>query len=150
MQAVNALPKSLTTEHYVDVITLLYKLENCEHFEGMDEYIRKLQSAKAAILDIQAEIDSLNADILEYMYPFEDITLKNKVTVDQIVLRYEALSEYDRAQIDRYEDVIKTKTKLDNQVRAIAIGCVLLLVGAGAAVLVGLNIKSAEISVAMK
>ncbi|MFR9199738.1 MAG: prenyltransferase/squalene oxidase repeat-containing protein [Candidatus Gastranaerophilaceae bacterium] len=141
MQAVNALPKSLTTEHYVDVITLLYKLENCEHFEGMDEYIRKLQSAKAAILDIQAEIDSLNADILEYMYPFEDITLKNKVTVDQIVLRYEALSEYDRAQIDRYEDVIKTKTKLDNQVRAIAIGCVLLLVGAGAAVLVGLNIK---------
>ncbi len=141
MQTVNALPSSLTTEHYVDVITLLYKLENCEPFEGMDGYISRLKSAKETILAIQAEIDSLNADILKYMYPFESITLKDKGMVNQIVLRYEALSEYDRAQIDRYEDVIKTKTKLDNQVRAIAIGCVLLMAGAASAVLVVLNIK---------
>ncbi len=141
MQAVNALPSRLTTEHYVDVITLLYKLESCEHFDGMEEYIDKLESAKESILAIQAEIQSLNADILEYMYPFENITLKDKGMVDEIVLRYEALSEYDRAQIDRYEDVIKTKTKLDNQVRAIVIGGVLLLVGTAAAVLVVFNIK---------
>ena len=35
--------------------------------------------------------------------------------MNKIVKRYNALSEYDRAKIERLEDVVKTKTKLDNQ-----------------------------------
>lgn len=54
--------------------------------------------------------------------------------------RYRALDEYDRAQIDRYEDVIKTKTKLDNLLRGLMIGAACLVVAAVVAVFLVRNI----------
>lgn len=76
---------------------------------------------------MQDEIDALNAEITEKLYPFENISLKDKKTVDSIVLRYEALSEYDRSKIIRWEDVIKTKTQIDNILRGIIIAVVLCI-----------------------
>ena len=132
--AVDALPERLTTEQYVTVTTLLDKLRQCEPFEGMETYLARLTAAKQTIAAIRAEIDSINAEIREKLYPFEGISLKDKNTVDGIVARYLALSEYDRTRIDRWEDVVKTKTKIDNLLRGILIGVVLGVIAAVTAV----------------
>ena len=130
----DALPERLTTEQYVTVTTLLDKLRQCEPFEGMETYLARLTAAKQTIAAIRAEIDSINAEIREKLYPFEGISLKDKNTVDGIVARYLALSEYDRTRIDRWEDVVKTKTKIDNLLRGILIGVILGVIAAVTAV----------------
>lgn len=126
-QAADSLPEKLTTEQYVQVTTLLDKLRQCEYFDGKELYLQKLTSAAEIIDAVQDEIDALNAEITEKLYPFENISLKDKKTVDSIVLRYEALSEYDRSKIIRWEDVIKTKTQIDNILRGIIIAVVLCI-----------------------
>lgn len=55
--------------------------------------------------------------------------------------RYNTLSEYDRGKIDRWEDVVKTKTKLDNLLRGIIIAAVLIIVAGGVSVFVVLHIR---------
>lgn len=125
-RAVDSLPAELTTEQYVTVTTLLDKLEQSEAFDGKNEYLKRLTEAKGEIAELQAEIDSINADIIEKLYPFEQMSLRDKRTVDEIVDRYNALSEYDRGKIERWEDVLKTKTQLDNYFRGVIIGVVLL------------------------
>ncbi len=133
-KAVDSLPERLTTEQYVTVTTLLDKLRQCEDFDGKDAYLEKLSKAKADIAAIQTEIDSINADIKAKLYPFTDMSLKDRKTVNSIVERYNALSEYDRAKIERWEDVVKTKTQLDNILRGIVIGVILLVTAAVVAV----------------
>ena len=137
----DSLPEKLTTEHYVTLTKLLYKLENSEDFEGKDTYFQKLTSAKSQIEALQEEIDSINAEVLEKLYPFDSISLGDKAVVENIVDRYNALSEYDRAKINRWEDVVKTKTKIDNLLRGIIIAAVLLVVAAGVTVVVVLHIR---------
>ena len=134
----NNLPEKLTTEYYVDVVSLLEKLNNSEDFEEKDYYFNKLTKAKSEIETLQAEIDSINADVKENLYPFENITIKDKKAVDGIVKRYNGLSEYDKEKILRYEDILKTKTKLDNTVRAIWIFAALAVV---CAVLAAVTVK---------
>lgn len=129
-EAVESLPKKLTTEYYVTVTALLDKLLRSEDFDGKDHYSEKLSAAKAEIASIQSEIDSINADIKEKLYPFDGITLKDKKTVDGIVARYNALSDYDKTKIERFDDVIKTAVKLENLVRAIVIGVILSVAAA--------------------
>lgn len=138
---VDSLPEKLTTEQYVLVVTLLDKLERSEDFDGKDAYLRKLVSAKEQIAAVQAEIDSLNDDIKAELYPFDKITLKDRGKVNKIVKRYNALSEYDRAKIERWEDVVKTKTKLDNIVRAIVISVVLFVLAVGLTVFIIIRIR---------
>lgn len=129
-ETVDSLPKKLTTEHYVTVTALLDKLLRSEEFDGKDRYLEKLTAAKKEIASIQSEIDSLNADIREKLYPFDGITLRDRKTVNGIVARYNALSDYDKSKIERFDDVIKTAVKLDNLAGAIVIGAVLSVVAA--------------------
>lgn len=140
-RTVDSLPSPLTTEQYVTVTKLLDKLENSEDFDGKETYRQKLTAAKEEIAAIQAEIDAINAEVLEKLYPFESISLGDKAVVDDIVARYNALSEYDQAKIDRWEDVVKTKTKIDNLLRGIVIAVVLVVVAAGVTVFVVLHIR---------
>lgn len=138
----DSLPSKLTTEYYSSVVSLLEKIQNSEDFEQKEYYLNKLVSAKAEIDALQAEIDSINAEVKEKLYPFESITLKDKKTVDGIVERYNNLNEYDREKILRYEDIIKTKTKLDNTVRAIWIFVLLAVFGAALAAVTVIRIKT--------
>lgn len=124
-QETDSLPEKLTTEYYVTVTTLLDKIQKCEDFDEKNAYFEKLKSAKAQISEIQAEIDSINRDIKEKLYPFEDMRLSDRATVYELTERYKALSEYDRAQIEHWEDVIKIKTMLDNTLRGIIIAVIL-------------------------
>lgn len=139
--AVDAFPEKLSTEQYVSVTTLLSKLERSEDFDGKDVYLKKLTRAKAEIAAVQAEIDALNAEIKEKLYPFEKTSLADKKTVDGIVERYNALSDYDKQKIERWEDVVKTKTRIDNLLRALVISVVAVFVIAALAVFIVLNVR---------
>ena len=140
-QAVDSLPKALTTEYYISVIKLLDKLQMSEEFPDKQLYFDKLTKAKDTILNIAAEIDALNKDIQDKLYPFEKISLKNKSDVDNIVKRYELLSEYDKTKISHWEDVVKTKTKIDNLLRGIIIGFVLCVIAAALIVTIIIRIR---------
>lgn len=137
-KAVDLLPARLTTEHYFTVIALLEKLNRSDDFEGKENYLKKLTAAKEEIAKIQKEIDSLNADILKKLYPYDKISLKDKKAVDDIVKRYNALSDYDKTKIENREDIIKTKTKIYNRLRAyiIAAASVAVILSLGTLVFV--------------
>lgn len=123
-KAVDSLPARLTTEQYYTVIALLEKLKQSDDFEDKENYLKKLTAAKEEIEKIQKEIDSLNADILKKLYPFDKISLKDKKAVDSIVRRYNTLSDYDKTKIENREDIIKTRTKIYNRLRAYIIAAV--------------------------
>lgn len=122
-----ALPDRLTTEQYALVTSLLDKLERSPDFDGKEAYLKRLKAAKEEITELQTEIDSINAEIKEKLYPFEKMSLRNKKTVDGIIKRYNALGDYDKSKIERIEDVIKTETRLNNTVRAVIISVILFI-----------------------
>lgn len=140
-EAVEALPERLTTAQYAAGRNAADKAVPTEDFEGKDGYLQRLTTAKEQIDALQAEIDAINAEVLEKLYPFDSISLKDKKTVDSLVARYNALSEYDRGKIDRWEDVVKTQTKLDNQLRGILIAVALVVAAGGITVFAALHIR---------
>ena len=75
---------------------------------------------------------TVNNEILDKLYPFANLSIKDKKNVDEIVARYENLSKDDRKKILSYEDVEKSKTQIDNLIRArmiaIVIGVVVVIV----------------------
>lgn len=121
----------MTTEHYVEVVKLLEKLEAAENRNEYEHLLDDLHDKKAAIEKIKAEIEALNKDILDKLYPFHQLSIKDKDHVEDIVARYEQLSTYDKQKILSYEDVEKSKTQIDNLIRArmisIAIGIILVV-----------------------
>lgn len=141
MAAFETLPENPTTENYVLVITLLDKINRCEDFSGKDEIIKKLEEAKTKIAEIQAEIDDINAEVKEKLYPFEKMTLSDLKTAEEIYQRYEKLSDYDKTKVLNFEDVIKTKTHLENILRGIIIGAALTVIAAVTAFFVIKDIK---------
>lgn len=122
---VDSLPENPSTKNYVDIIKLLSKINQSPNFAGKAQYKSRLLSAKNQIANIQKEINSINEEIKEKLYPFNNISVKDKKTVDGIVTRYNKLSDYDKTKIDSYNDVIKAKTKIDNKLRAIIIFVIL-------------------------
>lgn len=138
---VEALPKELTTEQYVDVIKLIDKLEKSESFDKKKEYMATLLKAKKEILAIQKEIDSINKDVKEKLYPFEKISLADWAVVHSIVDRYEKLSSYDQKKILRWDDVVKTETQVDNLLRAVIITVVLAILSVVSAVVIVKHVK---------
>ena len=114
----DALPSDdkLTTEYFATVTTLRYILSNSEDFEGKQAYIIKLDKAYNRILEIQAEIETIKAEIKEKLYPFDSISLSDRKMVHELYDRYIALSEYDRSQFEPsdIEGLLKSKTQVDN------------------------------------
>lgn len=127
--AVDALPapENLTTQYYSRVLTLLDALKNADDFEGKEAYLEKLEAALARIRELQAEIDSINDDIKDNLYPFGNISLRDKDTVLGILRRCEALGAYDLAKIEGLSDVKKAKAQIDSLERARAVGIVLVI-----------------------
>ncbi len=140
-KAVENLPKKLSTKEYVTIIKLIDKINSCQDFEGKEKYIKKLSEAKKKVENIQTEINNINSEIKNKLYPFNDITIKDKPVIDNLSYRYGKLSDYDKNKIERWEDVIKAKTKVDNKMRGIIISAVLVIVCVLLVVLVVRNIK---------
>lgn len=140
--AVDALPRKLSTEQYVTVLELLDKLEHCDDFEGKSKYKAILEKDKAQIMTNQSEINKLNQDIMNKLYPFDKLSLKDKAAVYDVIARYESLVPYDQKKILRYEDVIKAKTQIDNLERAVIITVVAAFAAICITVLVILRIRA--------
>ncbi|MCK9478583.1 MAG: terpene cyclase/mutase family protein [Firmicutes bacterium] len=141
VEGVNKLPAALTTEYYTEVLSLIYKLENSEDFDKKSEFLERLYSAKGEIASIRTEIDNINADVIEQLYPFDKITLWDKGKVDSIVARYNKLSDYDKQKILRVDDILKTKTQVDNLLRAIIIWSLVVLLIITLSLIVSIRIK---------
>lgn len=140
LAALNALPERLTTAHYTEVLILLGKIELCDDFDGREEYLRRLTSAKSDIEAIQSEIDDINDEVKEKLYPFENLSLKDRKTVNSIAERYYALSEYDRTKVYRSEDILKAKAKLDGELRSVIVGAFLTIAAAAVVFFLGRGI----------
>ncbi|MEK4628408.1 hypothetical protein MKZ17_09390 [Solibacillus sp. FSL R7-0682] len=140
-EQVKAIPSSVTTEHYVEVTKLLQKLEHAENLKEYEDLLPKLQLKKQAIEAIEKEIQKLNEEILEELYPFNELTLKDKDSVERIVARFNKLSDYDQLQILNSEDVRKSKTQIENLYRARIIAVVLTVVVLIASIVVVVRVK---------
>ena len=141
----DALPsdEELTTEHFATVTTLRYILSNSEDFEGKQAYIIKLDKAYNRILEIQAEIETIKAEIKEKLYPFDSISLSDRKMVHELYDRYIALSEYDRSQFEPsdIEGLLKSKTQVDNLYLAVWISGISVTVAVIVTVVVIYRIK---------
>lgn len=146
-EAVSALPavEKLSTENYVEVVTLFEKLKNAENREDYKgEYIT-LEKAYNRIAEIQAEIDDIKTEIKKKLYPFDSISLSERSTVLELYNRYMALSEYDRSQfeVSDIEGLLKCKTQVDNLLTA-------LIVGLGCCVAAAVTIVSVVLHIRMR
>ena len=141
----DALPSDdkLTTEYFATVTTLRYILSNSEDFEGKQAYIIKLDKAYNRILEIQAEIETIKAEIKEKLYPFDSISLSDRKMVHELYDRYMALSEYDRSQFEPsdIEGLLKSKTQVDNLYLAVWISGISVTVAVIVTVVVIYRIK---------
>ena len=102
----------IKTENFSEVLRLIYILDFCPEFEGKSEYAERLAAAKAEILRIKAEVDDINSAI-------KNISRNtDRKSLDEIARRYNALSDYDRAQIENYDDVLRAYARIKTSERA--------------------------------
>ena len=123
-QEVRALPEKVTTENYIEVIKLLDKLDKSENSQEYQQESEILEEKKDQINQIQEEIQDINDTVLKELYPLDQISLKDKKTVDEIQRRIAALGKYDREQILQYEDIQQASVRVQNQQTAILISVV--------------------------
>lgn len=112
----DALPEKLTTANRAEVLKLYAKIKNSFDFDEKIKYIAKLEKAKNEIDALVEEIVEIKRLIKEKLYPFDNISLKDKQVVYELYGRYVALSEYDRTAFEKSdaEGLLKSKTQVDN------------------------------------
>lgn len=126
------LPKLLTTEQYVDVIALLQVFEEANR----PQEVKQLQQMKTEIEQIQLEIDAINEEVLDKLYPFSALTLDDKHNVEAIVTRYNKLAPYDQQKVLSHEDIEKSQVQMKNLERAKWIKVSLIIVSGLLAIIV--------------
>ncbi|MGN1133363.1 MAG: prenyltransferase/squalene oxidase repeat-containing protein [Oscillospiraceae bacterium] len=126
-----ALPSNLTGENYETVEQLYEKLNSAKNKDDFSKEFQQLEKMKSEVEQIQQNVEQINSEIADKLYPFDDISIRDKSTVDKIIARTNKLSEYDKQKISGYNDLISAKAKIKTQIRAIVIAaflCVVLLV----------------------
>lgn len=73
---------------------------------------QKLIDSKLKVEQIEKYVDYINKTIWEGLNP-ENITLNDKIIVNQIIEMYSMLSENDRKYIENYDDVLTAKEKIN-------------------------------------
>lgn len=139
----DALPEKLTTANRAEVLKLYAKIKNSFDFDGKIKYIAKLEKAKNEIDALVEEIAEIKRLIKEKLYPFDNISLKDKQVVYELYGRYVALSEYDRTAFEKSdaEGLLKSKTQVDNLQTAFIISVASAVAVAVIIVVIVLHIK---------
>ena len=121
--ATDNLPERLTTANRAQVLTLYAKIRNSFDFDDKNKYYARLEKAKNEIDALLQEIDDIKRLIKAELYPFDQVSLADKKTVDELYARYIALSEYDRSLFEQsdVEGLVKAKTQVDNLQTALVI-----------------------------
>lgn len=118
-KAADAMPETSSTEYYQKVTELLYRLDVCADFDEKAYYTKKLSEIKRRINETKAEINDINRIIKEELGSGGEVSVSDKITVENIISRYEALSEYDRGFIENYDDVLLARAKVNTLIRTI-------------------------------
>lgn len=118
-KAADAMPKTSSTEYYQKVTELLYRLDVCADFDEKAYYTKKLSEIKRRINETKAEINDINRIIKEELGSGGEVSVSDKITVENIISRCEALSEYDRGFIENYDDVLLARAKVNTLIRTI-------------------------------
>ena len=99
--------------------------------------IESLSTIVKKIELIQEEIDSLNEEILQNIYPISSITLQDKEIVQSIQKRFLNLAESDQQQIVNYEDLQQLEALLHSLQRekwikqGLILGSIILIIVLG-------------------
>lgn len=130
---VESLPDPITSESYVEVVTLLDKYRKSDNKEDYKQYKEKLEEKSQKIDQIKETIKSINEEVTKKLYPLDKISLKDREEVKQIQNKIESLSAYDRTKILQYEDIVQANVRIKNQITAIIVAaffgiCVIILV----------------------
>ena len=118
-KAADAMPETSSTEYYQKVTELLYRLDVCADFDEKAYYTKKLSEIKRRINETKAEINDINRIIKEELGSGGKVSVSDKITVENIISRCEALSEYDRGFIENYDDVLLARAKVNALIRTI-------------------------------
>ncbi|MHA9736693.1 prenyltransferase/squalene oxidase repeat-containing protein [Robinsoniella peoriensis] len=119
VKKVDSLPDPITSESYVEVVTLLDKYRKSENKEDYEQYKEKLEEKIKEIDQIKETIKSVNEEVTKKLYPLDKISLKDKEKVEEIQLKIESLSAYDQTKILQYEDILQANVRIKNQLNAI-------------------------------
>ena len=98
---------------------MLYRLDVCADFDEKAYYTKKLSEIKRRINETKAEINDINRIIKEELGSGGEVSVSDKITVENIISRCEALSEYDRGFIENYDDVLLARAKVNTLIRTI-------------------------------
>lgn len=123
------LEKEPSTEQEVAVSKYVDRFMNAQNAASYKEEGRALKERQADIAEVKTSIATLNDRILQQLYPFDDLTLKDAENVTEITALYEALPPYDQQQIIKFEDVEKAQAQMKTlrQKRYITYGGIALL-----------------------
>lgn len=114
------LPERLTTADYATVVSCLEQWKRTEEsVAGRAEAIERLERAKTEIEAVFAEIEALNRELPETLYPLEALTWKDRKTVEELWERYQALAPEDRRQVRCSEDLQKARAQVRASLRGL-------------------------------
>lgn len=119
VKKVDSLPDPITSESYVEVVTLLDKYRKSENKGDYKQYKEKLEEKIKEIDQIKETIKSVNEEVTKKLYPLDKISLKDKEKVEEIQRKIESLSAYDQTKILQYEDILQANVRIKNQLNAI-------------------------------
>ncbi len=116
-----SLPEKLTNEQYFTVVRLYEKLTQAENLKEHTDILADLTKKKNEVSAVHAEIEDINEEIAQKLYPFDGLSENDKSAVDNLISRVEALEKCDRKQILGLEDLYKAKAKIDTSCRSMII-----------------------------
>lgn len=123
-----SLPEELTLKDYSTVVYLYDKLNNAKNKNDYKNIVDTLEDKRAELEAVQKQIESTNEKILNTLYPFDSVSLKDKNAVEAIYNEIKNLSDYDKALVLGYEDVLKARTKIENLQRTLIIEIIAFIV----------------------
>ena len=107
--------KKYSTTDYNSVLRFIRYLEEQDN-EALLEELYLIQNR---IEDLQAEIESVNEQILKHLYPISDITLEDRKLVEEIANRFNKIPKEDQQQIVNHEDLQQISAIITSLERAL-------------------------------
>lgn len=142
IQRYQKLPSEVTTKDYVVVVELLDKLKIATNRQQYVEMKADLEKRLSMITELKEAIEGINLEIIEELYPFDQVGFGDWDEIKDLIKRINDLSDYDRNQITGYEDVLRMNTVLSNRLRAIIIRIIVIVFILIASIVVFLRTKA--------
>lgn len=101
-----------STAQAVDVAKLAKQWAQAENAKDYKKEANQIAQRQKAIIQLKNDIKQLNERILDELYPFTNLSLKDEKNVSDIVKAYYQLPIYDRQQIIKYADVEKAEAQM--------------------------------------